>query len=144
MDRPSLQDDILGELTWDPLLNWWMGRVELLPGHPIEVYASPDPETGEFSVELARMAFLRVRGEDKRFRQESARWLLEVYNDFWNKSGRDLSVVGYIKRLRLETVELRADGSANLFYNDGGLFRGHSIGVWVTPDGKVQRAVMSG
>ena len=48
------------------------------------------------------------------------------------------------KRLRLETVELRADGSAKLSYDDGGLFRGHSIGVWVAPDGTVERAVMGG
>jgi hypothetical protein len=144
MDRPPLQDEVLGELAWDSMLNWWMGRAELVPGHPIEVYVSPDEETGEFSVELARQAFLRVRGEDKQFRQESARWLLEVYNSCWNKAGRDLSVAGYVKRLRLQTVELRADGSAKLSYNDGGLFRGHSIGVWVAPDGKVQRAVMGG
>jgi hypothetical protein len=144
MDRPPLQDEVLGELAWDSELKWWMGRTELVPGHPIEVYASPEAETGEFSVALARQAFLRVRAEDKRFRRESARWVLEDYNGCWNKTGRDLSVAGYVRRLRLETVELRADGSAKLSYNDGGLFRGHSIGVWVAPDGKVQRAVMGG
>lgn len=144
MDRPPLKDDVLGELAWSPLLKWWMGRVELAPGHTIEVYASPDEQTGEFSVELARQAFLRVKAEEKRFRRESARWVLEVYNGFWNETGRDLSAAGYVKRLRLDTVELRADGSAKLSYNDGGLFRGHSIGVWLAPDGKVERAKMGG
>jgi hypothetical protein len=144
MERLPLQDEVLGRLTWDSMLNWWMGRAELVPGHPIEVYASPNEKTGEFAIELARQTFLRVRAEEKRFRGESAHWVLEDYNACWNKTGHDLSVAGYVKRLRLETVELRANGSAILSYNDGGLFRGHSIGVWVAPDGKVERAVMGG
>ena len=63
---------------------------------------------------------------------------------FWNETGRDLSAAGYVKRLSLTGVELRADGCAKLWYADGGLFRGHSISVSVAPDGTVERAQMGG
>ena len=144
MKRPPLEDEVLGRLAWDRHLKWWMGEVEFAPGHTIELSASPDRETGEFPIEPARQVYARVRAEDERYRRESARWLLEVYNDFWKERGRDLTTAGYVKRLRLTAVELRADGTARLWYSDGGLFRGHSISVSVGPGGEVERSDIHG
>src|SRR5262245_23247112 len=144
MERPPLREDVLGELRWHPELAWWMGNADLAPGHRVEVDVTPDAASGEVSLEMIRDVFLRVRREEKSYRRESARWVLEVYNGFWKKGGRDLSVTGYVKRITLDTVWLRADGSAKLSYLDGGLFRGHSIGVWIQPDGSVERGEMGG
>jgi hypothetical protein len=121
-----------------------MGHAELAPGSRVEVYVSPDEQTGEVSLGLVREVFLRVRRDEPSYRRESARWVLETYNGFWKRGGRDLTVAGYVKRIEPDTVWVRADGSVKLSYLAGELFRGHGIGVWVSPDGRVERAEMSG
>jgi hypothetical protein len=125
-------------------VDWWEGKAEIAPGCPIIVHVSPDPESGDVSIGEARQTFLRARAAEPAHRRAAARWLLEVYNGFWNPGKRDMSAAAFAKRISPEAVELRADGTAKLYYADGGLFRGHGIEVHIRADGSVERAGLAG
>jgi hypothetical protein len=100
-------------------------------------------EAGDVAVRTGRDVWRWLRKNEAAARRYAASELVDLHNDSWNE-GKPVSIPGFAKRLYLRYVGVRVDGSAVLEYDDGGLFRGHSIAVKVGPCGELRSAQLSG
>jgi hypothetical protein len=67
------------------------------------------------------------------------------YNDTPAHAGRRrLDARGFVARLHLGSAVIDTDGGASLYYEDGGLFRGHCFAVTLGPRGGVQDVALAG
>lgn len=145
MAETTLEDDVLGPLTWNEQLDWWEGQVELSPGHLIGLSVSVEEETAPPTVEMeqARRVLLRLREHEPEARLVAAEELLPIFNDEWNDD-EPMTEEEFTARLTLEDLSVAADGSAELFYNDDNLFAGHTVLVTVGSDGNFEDADIAG
>jgi hypothetical protein len=158
MDEPVRHHPILGELRWDEQLRWWDAHVELAPGIPVAFclsddggdQANADPDK-LFAAGGEYLAW--ARAAEPRCRQRIADDLLDCYNDVWANTGPDNPDGGpgllatrdeFIARIRPSAVHLHTDGSGAWYYDDGDLFAGHSIEVWVSADRVFSGAHLAG
>ena len=81
--------------------------------------------------------FRRVQAAEPAFRQFVADVLLARYNSAWN-DGPPIDSDAFISRMTMTTLSVYADGSAEIDYNDGDLFLGHTITGSVSKDGSVE------
>lgn len=143
-----IHDEALGALAWNGDLGWWEGQAELAPGRHVTVSISvEDEETdAEPTAEIrhARRVLSRLPEQEPEARQLAADELLGIYNEEWNDDGDPLSEDEFMARLTLEDVGVLADGSAELFYKDGGLFAGHAVLVSINADGNLDDADIAG
>ena len=143
MREQTIEDEILGTLTWDDSLEWWEGKQEIAPGHMISLSVSPNDEPSETVLELARQAFVRVQRDEVVFRQTGANFLLALHNEEWN-DGPPTDRDAFINRMAMSEFAVYDDGSVSIRYTDGDLFWGHTIIVSVDKDGIAQDASISG
>lgn len=143
MKEQTAQDEVLGILTWDDSLEWWEGKREIMPGHTISVSVSPNDVPLETVVELARRAYRQVQTEEPSLRRAAADALLTLHNEEWNE-GEPIGSATFISRMVLTEFSAYDDGSAEISYDDGGLFLGHTIIVFVDADGTIKDASING
>ncbi len=147
MEPRTIHDDLLGALTWNGDLGWWEGRAEVSPGHPLSLSLSveeedPDVEPAQ-EIAHGRRVLLFLREHEPEARLVAAEELLEIYNAEWNE-GEPLDEEEFMERLTLDDIGILSDGSAELLYQDGGLFAGHTVLVTVGADGNFADADIAG
>lgn len=140
--KASIKHKTLGTLAWDDDLDWWAGEVRF-KGAPVELHIDPGTRGDEVAVASAAELVKWVKQNDAAARRCAARWLLETYNGFWNE-GNDIAPRTFAARLTLDAISVRGSGAVDLYYADGGLFRGHSITVRVNEKRVFERAQLSG
>jgi hypothetical protein len=140
--RENVVDQVLGRLEWDERQEGWRGQAEF-GGHAVEI-ACVGEDVHEY--ERYRPAFLRawtnVRDLDGDCRQRASSELLDVFNQEWNRDeGGDLaaplSPSDFMARMKPELVLLHDRGTAEVNYDDRGLFWGHTIFVIIDEVGRV-------
>jgi hypothetical protein len=141
----TIEDELLGTLTWNEDLDWWEGRAVLAPGHAISLSIEVEDATVAPTQEIAhaRRILLFLREHEPEGRLIAADELLEIYNAEWNE-GEPLNDEEFMARLTLNDVNVAFDGSAELFYQDDGLFAGHAVLVTVDPNGNFADADIAG
>ena len=137
------QDPIFGELTWEDNLEWWTGHVEVAPGHAIQVALSTTEGELETLLAQARPLLARIRREEADLRRATAEALLELYNTAWNE-GAAIDGARFAACITLQAVTFYPDGSAEMFYDDGDLFAGHTLLVSLDAQGNLQDATIAG
>lgn len=146
MDQPdTVYDPTLGLLTWSDE-GGWVGQVDLAPGHTIEVIVDKwDDQELDLPAALAfaRASLGRILADEGAVRQAIAGKLYARFNETWSQ-GQPLTVAEFIGLLRLSSAGFQPDGSAVLYYNDGGLFAGHLVVVEVGADGSFGPAFLAG
>ncbi len=150
MVEKVIHDEILGTLTWNNSLDWWEGQAELSPGRLVRISLSVDDEKAGDEVageatdrEPARRALVRLQEHEPEARIAAADELLEIYNTEWNDVA-PLDEDEFTARLTLNDVSLSFNGSAELFYDDGGLFGGHAVLVTMAANGNFTDADIAG
>ena len=147
MPERTIHDETLGTLTWNSRLDWWEGQAEWAPGRRVGVSLSvedDDPDAAPTAAIAHAGRVLNSLAElEPEARQLAADELLEIYNEEWN-DGDPLSPDEFVTRLTLEDIGLAADGSAELFYQDGGLFAGHTVLVSLDEAGNLDDADIAG
>jgi hypothetical protein len=147
MAERTIHDEVLGTLTWNDTLDWWEGRVELVPGHGIGLSLTVEEDEADApavaEIAFARDLLARLREREPEARVVAAEELLEIYNEEWNDE-EPLSEEEFMSRLTLEDVNIAPDGSAELYYQDDGLFAGHTVLVTVGADGNFEDADVAG
>ncbi len=146
MDKlETVYDPTLGLLTWSDE-GGWVGQVELAPGRTIEVIVDKwdDQEIDlPAALALARASLGRILSDEGSVRRAIAGKLHTRFNETWSQ-GQPLTEAEFVGRLRLASVGFQPDGSAVLYYNDGGLFAGHLVVVEVGADGGFGSAFLAG
>ncbi|BAZ02272.1 hypothetical protein NIES37_62840 [Tolypothrix tenuis PCC 7101] len=138
MPEQKIQNDILGELVWNSKLQWWSNQVEIIPGNIVNL--SVDIDDTEIP---ACHSFTRIQAQEINLRRFAANQLLERYNKHWN-NGTEIDCLTFIELIKLVSVHINTDGSADLFYDDGELFGGHTIIISIDCNGACEDAQIAG
>jgi hypothetical protein len=139
MNEHSVQEEVLGRLTWDNRFCCWSGEVDLFPGHRVVISVSQEDTELLEALRRARGTLERIREEEVGLRHAAAEELLDLHNEEWNE-GAPIDAMEFVRRMRLESIVFFPDGEADLFYQDGDLFEGHPIVVGVTSHGAFEGA----
>jgi len=137
------QDTAFSKLTWEDNLEWWTGQIEVAPGHDIQVALSTTEGELETLLTQARPLLAHIRREETDLRRVTAKTLLELYNTAWNE-GAAIDGARLAACITLQAVTFYPDGSAELFYDDGDLFAGHTLLVSLDAQGNLQDATIAG
>lgn len=133
MSEPARVHDhpVLGTLAFDPLLGWWRTRSTVPLGGSdqvvltLSVYGDPDLPAGRFD----EAAGVLRRLDPRALRRSVAEYYLDLYNDTWcqDDDDEDLDHEGFCARIRPTSVDFDEEGGVEIYFDDGGLFLGHTI-----------------
>ena len=126
-------EDGLGTFTLNRQVDWFEMEADWLGAQISLVFDREEDRAG--TLQAAKKLLACTEDWDRRIREYAAGELLELAND-WNQDlgGEDggppeITREQFMERMELESVEIRADGSFEFWFADGGLFYGHSIRV---------------
>jgi hypothetical protein len=134
MNEPTIHEELLGRLRWDPTRGLWMGETELFSGQLIQIGLYQDVDIWA-SLKAARITLDRIGATEFELRRAAAEELIADYNEEWNDGIFPLDEEEFSKKLQLVSITFYPNGEADLFYDDGGLFEGQTLVVAVEPDG---------
>ena len=143
MREQTIEDKTFGTLIWDDSLEWWEGKREIAPGHFVSIAVSPGDKPSETVLEQARQSLKHLQSEDLAFRRFAADTLLALHNEEWN-DGPPTDGETFAGRMTLTEFAAYEDGRAEISYDDGDLFWGHTIFVSVDANGAFQDAGING
>lgn len=136
-------DHDLGPLEWDEDLDWWEGEILLGSNQPFVLHILSRKDDRRPITDEARAAIARIRASEAACRRYAADELLAIHNSEWSE-GTSISADEFVARLSPDSVEVHEGGYVEVHFKDGGLFRGHSVGVRIEPEGAFQDAVVEG
>ena len=128
-----LQDDVLGELTYDKLLKSFEGNIVWLRGKiHISLYVDKDNKSGITKAKkLLKTMVLEQEKWDADLRNFAAKELTKLACE-WAESEEEAALIteeSFAKRISLSLLWVTAGGSFNAYLDDDALFLGHSIAV---------------
>ena len=133
----------LGQFDWDPSVNSWEARVELLSGCTISfsivaegIWEGVDPER---ICETAMNFLAKAREHEPHCRQRVADDLLDIYNTSWADDDPEEGMpphsrTEFLAAISPSAISLYHDLSSSWSYECGDLFAGHD--VWFMLDEK--------
>ena len=130
------------DVTWNPDLEWWEGKILLESDQPFQLYVVARSEDRRIT-EAARHTLERLTTLEWASRRFAAAELHEIQQSEWSE-GEHVSVEDFANRLIPESVEVHESGYAELHFGDDDLFWGHTVGVRIRADGTFQEAVVEG
>ena len=138
----NITDPTLGELR--RIDDFSHGRSVIVSGREVQLVI----DTGEGLTPEALAQARNVVGAPEHFsqraRQLASESLHELKNETWSGDDSPLTASQLAERLSLEACEIAADGLATLYFDDGGLFGGHSVVVYVDANGDFVDAKLAG
>lgn len=137
----SVDDPIFGRLNWEGRLDWWVGSVEVTPGHRVEVFVTHDVRVGRPAAEIsaARRGLTRVREREPEYRWWSADQLQATR---WNTE-EQMSNTEIAELLKVASLEFEWGGGVRIFWDDQDrLFGGHNVVTDISPNGDCRVAGM--
>ena len=128
-----LQDDVLGELTYDKLLKSFEGNIAWLLGKiHISLYVDKDNKSGITKAKkLLKTMVLEQEKWDADMRSFAAGKLTKLACE-WAESEEEAALItedSFAKRISLRLLWVTAGGSFTAYLDDDELFFGHSIAV---------------
>jgi len=139
----TINDEEFGSLTWREDLDNWSGIVELADRIRVKLYIESS-EGKDISITTeTRQAFKTVAESAEKMRQKACDELLSIYNRSWNE-GEPIDAETFMNLLSLESIRLYPDGSTEIYFDDGGLFWGHTVIVSLSKDGDFYDAEIAG
>jgi hypothetical protein len=148
LEKPVvLRHPLFGKLTLDRDLGAYQGKARVGGGRLevlVSVPSGTEPSAHPRYVERAAASLTRALGKTRERERALVDYLLDLYNDTWREKGPALKARGFLSRIKLDGATVHEDGSLILYHRDGGLFRRHTIEVWVGKDGRVREATLAG
>ena len=132
-----LQDDVLGELTYDKLLKSFEGNIAWLLGKiHISLYVDKDNKSGITKAKkLLKTMVLEQEKWDADMRSFAAGKLTKLACE-WAESEEEAALIteeSFAKKISLRLLWVTAGGSFTAYLDDDELFFGHSIAVSGSP-----------
>lgn len=136
--QEPVYDPVLGRLVWSDNEGLWRGSLgDGATAVTLHLAGFPPDD-----LPRAREIVNRLRLAEPELRAFATDKLLPLYNCSWGDTVLDAPTFAACLRLQYLTVE--ADGRANVWFADGGLFRGHSVTVYVSAAGVFEDANIEG
>ena len=132
-----LQDDVLGELTYDKLLKSFEGNIAWLRGKiHISLYVDKDNKSGITKAKKAlKTMVLEQEKWDADLRSFSAKELTKLACE-WAESEEEAALItedSFVKRISLSLIWVTSGATFSAYFDDDELFFGHSIVVSGSP-----------
>ena len=132
-----LQDDVLGELSYDKLLKSFEGNIAWLRGKiHISLYVDKDNKSGITKAKnLLKTMVLEQEKWDADLRGFAAKELTKLACE-WAESEEEAALIteeSFAKRISLSLIWVSSGGSFTAYLDDDDLFFGHSIAVSGSP-----------
>jgi len=138
-----LSDPILGELR--PIDPFTHGLHISFEGRDVMVAIETGEGLSPQAVAQARRLVSAPADVTARAKADAAESLIDLKNGDWaGDEPGPLTASQLAARLRLEACEIAADGGATFYFDDDGLFGGHSVVVYVSSDGEFVDAKLAG
>ena len=143
-----LQDDILGELTYDKLLKSFEGNLSWLGGRiHISLYVDKDNKSGITKAKKSlKTMVLEQKKWDADLRGFAAKELTKLACE-WAESDEEAALIteeSFAKRISLSLIWATSGGSFTAYLDDDDLFFGHSIAVNGSPKKGILSADIEG
>ena len=143
-----LQDDILGELTYDKQLKSFEGNMVWLRGEiHISLYVDKDNKSGITKAKKAlKIMVLEQEKWDADLRSFAAQELTKLACE-WAESEEEAALIteeSFAKRISLSLIWVSSGGSFTAYLDDDDLFFGHSITVCGSPKNGLVSADIEG
>ena len=120
-----LEHSAFGRFTFDERLDWFETKRDWL-GQPVSVALGMATD-GSTAVEDAARVFDQAAEWDTRARNLAAKDLLTTANEWRDDSEPPLTADDFRRRMTLESVTVHLGPYIQFYFNDGGLFAGHTI-----------------
>ena len=133
----------LDVLAYDKKRGNYEGKVEIENGYFIDITISTESYDKDLVFKLAENTFKKIRVMNESYNEIIAEDLLKLHNEVWNE-GKIISKNEFKKRINIQGILIFGEGNAELYYDDGDLFWGHTIVVDVNENGLYQEAQIYG
>jgi hypothetical protein len=133
MNPPIIRDELLGELRWNDLVDWYESEVEVFGSQKIWVSVKVGSDGPDAAIEQARRDLPKVLANESSYRRAAAAALIDIHNTYWSEENC-IDVQTFTGRMKLKRILFYVIYT-ELWYDDGDLFGGHTI--YVEIDGKL-------
>lgn len=134
---------IFDVLTFDIDRGNYEGKVEIQKGYFIDVTISVESFDKDLVFEVAENTFETIKVSEELYKEKIAEDLMQLHNEVWNE-GRMTNKDEFKKRIKMQGMLIFCEGNAELYYDDGYLFWGHTIVVDIDENGLYQDAQIFG
>ena len=134
---------IFDVLTFDIDRGNFEGKVEIQKGYFIDVTISVESFDKDLVFEVAENIFETIKVSEELYKEKIAEDLMQLHNEVWNE-GRMTNKDEFKKRIKMQGMLIFCEGNAELYYDDGDLFWGHTIVVDIDENGLYQDAQIFG
>ena len=132
-----------GTFVYDHGASWFEASTTWV-GQDVRLHLATEEATDfDAMIGYAEALWGDAAGWDLRVRSFVVDELLPTYNASWNDAA-PLAADDFLGRIHLESVGVFAGGSFELWFDDGGLFEGHSIVVSGSLDEGLEEASLAG
>lgn len=136
----TYNSEVLGKLSLDREMGWIRGRFDWL-GTDVEITVSVEEDLSDAEEGIKKLEeFCKNRNEwDKKIRAHAAEYLIDnaiewINADNYEDEEIELTEEEFAERIGIESVEVNADGSFTLMFDDDDIFAGHVVVV----DGNIE------
>lgn len=141
----TIQDDALGNLTYDTEFQAFRGRTQF-DNKQVEIWvyfdSLPD-QVSEAEIAKAREALGVLVARKVHIEDEIVREYLDLYNTTW-RDGEIISRDQFLAILEAESIDIEYGRVRALWYVAGDLFTDHSIHVRFKDDGSISKIALDG
>ena len=134
---------IFDVLTFDIDRGNYEGKVEIQKGYFIDVTISVESFDKDLVFEVAENTFETIKVSEELYKEKIAEDLMQLHNEVWNE-GRMTNKDEFKKRIKMQGMLIFCEGNAEIYYDDGDLFWGHTIVVDIDENGLYQDAQIFG
>ena len=139
------QDDRFGKLKLDRVVEWFECKAEWMEKDAMLCIESIEEEAMKEMFETGYALFDNQAEWDEKIRTFACEELLKIKNKSWLGDGEDeLTPEDFKKIMILEGINLNGNGKFVFWFDDGGIFGGHSITVYGSLAEGLLRAEISG
>ncbi|MDO4155901.1 MAG: DUF2262 domain-containing protein [Oscillospiraceae bacterium] len=152
LKQPVVIEDAIGKFVLDRKFSCFEGDVNWL-GTSCNVVLNTDVEDGETAekaLDVLHMLYADLKNWDHRFQAYAAEKLVEGANDWLQdelEEGEEADPIteeDFAKRIVISMIDIEADGSITVYYNDDDMFWGHTVVVYTDQNREMKDADIIG
>lgn len=132
----------MGIIEYSDNYDRYEGKFKIKDGELIEFSLDIDDNLVEI-LKVTRKIIKSICGHSFDFKLYASEKLLDLYKNTWSKN-KIIGQTEFAERINLESVVIWNDGSTEIYYQDGDLFAGHSIIIYINSEGKLEDANIAG
>jgi hypothetical protein len=133
----------IDELVFDSETNELTGKIDFNSGNLIDVTISIEGLDKDLVISLVKKTYQTIKVQEENYKIKTTEELIDLHNETWNE-GKSISEKEFINRIKLTGILFFCEGNAELYYDDGDLFWGHTIVVDINQNGEYESAQICG